>query len=39
MASYLKPKLKSMSYDDKEKFVKETIQSHAKGVLVFSKKY
>ena len=39
MASYLKPKLKSMSYDDKEKFVKETIQSHAKGVLVFSKTY
>ena len=39
MASYLKPKLKSMSYNDKEKFVKETIQSHAKGVLVFSKTY
>ena len=39
MASYLKPKLRNMSYEEKEKFVRQTIQEHSSGVLVFSKTY
>ena len=39
MASYLKPNLRKMSYEEKEKFVREAIDSHSSGVLVFSKTY